>query len=889
MSSKHATSPLSTNLHSEKLAYDQLDVDDDEPVLKYRQIAELPPSVFKDPISACLSTDTFLVFGTHSGVVHVTGLDFSIIRTYRAHNASVLGLSSDGIYVGSASLDGTVAMVSIQDKDDTIAKDFGRPVHSIALDPDYHISKAFISGGTAGKVVLSEKGWMGNRSDTILDSSEDTIVGLYWIEAVIIWMNSNGISVYGRHNRQLLLNLPVPEGGEGCRPKVCVPERGRLYIAWASKVWNLRLEVTKRETRSLLSSSASMVFSGASSFRSIPMDQTVILESEFDVGSIISGIGHFREDTMIILCYDESHRPLLKLLDSEGKITYSDQLPLEANRRLGPNDYHLLQYTENNSSKYFIVSANEAFTAEERDLGDKISWLVEKGKLEEAWQLSANYGSSLERYTIGIKLIHNLIDKDMWTTAGAKLSDVQMAYSSSDSNENQTIQKSASISENWTTLAWQFIDSDHLEDIAAYLPTHTDVQLDKKIYDTILIHMVDEENIDLLIKFLTSWDFDLYNFNMVCPYIEDLLRQKPKMENLRRSLISLYLISKQPLKAAHHLLHLKDPQLLDIIQKYNLFHDMMEDIPQIITLSFRSKDALLMSPIPIIKEAISIPITMIVKARYEVSPHDVVDKLQQQEMEIIIYIYLEYLSNVDPELSSAFNDLKVKLYAVYERPKLMPFLKTAIYDYDYATQVCESRKYIPELVYIYSQTGRARKALSLLTHEIGDIKEAIDFSKRFDEPELWDDLLDYCVENPQYIEALAERAAGFLEPAMVVMRLPQNTSIPNLKQILLNVFSEKNRMHIIQSEILSIVKNEAMEIADGLQALRTFGTKIDPVHSNIFAESVIVLPDGTMITESELLGNPTPWPPNFGSKLVGHKVRHLAYIKQKLNALLMAT
>lgn len=931
-----------------------------EPILKYTKVSKLPPSIFKDSISACLSTDTFLVFGAHSGVIHVTKLDFTIIRTYRAHKASVLGLSSDGTYIGSASLDGTVVVISILDKSDILVKDFKRPVHSIALDPEYSVTKSFISGGTAGEVVLTERGWLGNLADTVLDSGEDPVVSIYWIEDVIIWMNGAGLSVYGKFNKQLLLNLPIPVGGEGCRPRICVPERNRLYIGWAGKVWNLKIEISKHRrsrresgiigggpSKGLLSSGASMVFSAASSLVSNSVDQTITVEAELDMNLLVAGIASFR-DSIMVLSYpglsgdSEQKNPLtprIQLLDSTGVITYTDtSLKLEETQRLRPNDYHLLQFAETTSaSKFLIISASEIVVAEERDLGNKIEWLLENGAYGEAWKFSANYGPSYDRYQIGISWVQDLLSKGNWLKALNTLSMIQNTFIdtySEDMTLDKRIEHSIQI---WNKFGWKFIDhGKYITETAELLPAISSETNDRAIYDAILIHYIDELDLKNLIQYLKKWDTKLYHFDTIKVYFEDILKQNPEEEQLRKTLISLYLQLEDYLAAATHLVYLKDPSVLELVQRQNLFHDILSKIPELLTLNLSHEDDLLLSPLPILKDTLSAAITAVVHARNSVLPQQVVDELLKRgdSMRVVVFLYLDRLTLVDPLVCKQFDDLRFELLSEFDRSKLLNFLKSATrrnaaagdnpgtksgLDYNRAIQICEANDYIPELVYLLEQTGKIRQALNIILTRLKDTEQAITFAKtHYQERELWDDLITYCMAHTRFLRMLTEHTVGYLTPAEIIMRIPPRTGVKDLKQLLAGAFAAQERAVCVHRGILSLVKRDTLEITNTLRKLRNGGSCIDPVSdpeaANVtralgVGETIVVLPSGKLRTENELLApifhreesdsidenneadvfsGPEDWyARGYGSRSVGQKVKHLAYIKSKLAALLV--
>lgn len=166
--------------------------DDDEPRLKYTRIVQLPPTLFSsDPLSTFLAHDDFLVFATHGGTLYVTTPELEPIRTYRAHSASILSLSTDGTVIASASLDGRVVIASVNDPKDISASDFLRPVHAVSLDPNFQTTRTFVSGGTACSLILSEKGWLGRQTDTTLFHGEGPINSIDWTGDIIVAMNDS--------------------------------------------------------------------------------------------------------------------------------------------------------------------------------------------------------------------------------------------------------------------------------------------------------------------------------------------------------------------------------------------------------------------------------------------------------------------------------------------------------------------------------------------------------------------------------------------------------------------------------------------------------------------------------------------------------------------------
>ena len=44
--------------------------------------------------------------------------------------------------------------------------------------------------------------------------------------------------------------------------------------------------------------------------------------------------------------------------------------------------------------------------------------------------------------------------------------------------------------------------------------------------------------------------------------------------------------------------------------------------------------------------------------------------------------------------------------------------------------------------------GNTKQALQLITNELGDVNQAIDFCKEHNERELWEDLITYSIDKP---------------------------------------------------------------------------------------------------------------------------------------------
>ena len=131
---------------------------------------------------------------------------------------------SNMIYIASSSIDGNVCVQSLTDTKDVQLRNFGRPVQTVSLSPDYKADRSYLSGGMAGNLVLtvggrsgssststttgsaaaSASGWLGaiglggnTGKDQVLHSGEGAISTIKWSLSgkYIVWVNEQGIKI----------------------------------------------------------------------------------------------------------------------------------------------------------------------------------------------------------------------------------------------------------------------------------------------------------------------------------------------------------------------------------------------------------------------------------------------------------------------------------------------------------------------------------------------------------------------------------------------------------------------------------------------------------------------------------------------------------------------
>jgi len=120
------------------------------------------------------------------------------------------------------------------------------PSQCLALDPGYAAasrpgkkSRQFVCGGSAGKLLLNSRGWLGSK-DHLLHSGEGAVRTARWAGALIAWANDAGVKLYdsAAHARIAFLERP---GGEAPRAdafptSLAWDGEATLIIGWADCV-----------------------------------------------------------------------------------------------------------------------------------------------------------------------------------------------------------------------------------------------------------------------------------------------------------------------------------------------------------------------------------------------------------------------------------------------------------------------------------------------------------------------------------------------------------------------------------------------------------------------------------------------------------------------------
>lgn len=451
-----------------------------------------------------------------------------------------------------------------------------------------------------------------------------------------------------------------------------------------------------------------------------------------------------------------------------------------------------------------------------------------------------NFNSQVEKEKrrIGECWLQQLVAANDWTKAG------------------RICGKVLGTSSSWEHWIWEFVHAGKFEEITPVIPT-TQLQppLPSLVYEVVLGHYISRDRVRFK-ELLERWPPELYDINSIVQAIEGKLKDKDVREDtvedgqlgrdwrvLMDSLAKLYLADGRPREALQCYIRLQDADAaMSLISEKHLVDAVSDDIPGLILLRV-SKEQQKTAPFSELEEASSEAIRLLVKEAHHgiVRPETVIAQLEKRAgMLPYLFFYIRALWNGDTthendarsstplsdlaasegkSLVSSFADTALPLFAEYDRPLLMTFLKTSqSYTLETASAICEQRHYIPELVYLLSKEGRTKRALFLIIDELQDVSQAIAFAKEQDDPDLWDDLLDYSMSKPRFIRGLLEEVGTAINPITLVRRIPEGLEIEGLREGLSRMIKEYEIQDSISEGVARVLRGE---VAIGMSTLRT--------------------------------------------------------------------
>ncbi|KAL3233695.1 Vacuolar protein sorting-associated protein 41 [Nakaseomyces bracarensis] len=824
---------------------DKDDNDTEPPLLKFSRIKNFFEDLPKrDAISTCFFGTDYFAFGTHMGLLHITKADFSKVRTIKCHRSSILSIYIEGATIATASIDGTIVIGSLSDSQNLIAYDFKRPVNAVVLHHNYETSKIFISGGMAGEVILTQKNWLGNRSDITLEKNNGPIVGIFIVDDILIWMNDGGITFNDIPSKTTLLKVVFPSQSEVERPDLFKPfmhkiDRDRIVIGWGRHLWSFKLTASnslKNESAKL----GSIISSAASSLRVTP-ERNVEKESHYVSDLFLAGIASFKGDQLMCLGFSASQGenklrgclPELSIIDLlDMSEVYSNEIVTKNYQSLNLNDYHLGMHIANNLPEYYLICTEDRIKINTLSLYDHYLWYKEKKNLAKAWELGKLVLNPSDIFDLGVEYVQKLTANDNWESA-AQMSISVFSVVTERLTSGDNISDSVP---DWKLLFSDFLKSENADILAAYLPQQSS-GLPVSIYEATLECLLKKNKLEIFQEIVVRWpieDFELTKIEQLLEDMKESIDDKDKKNSVLSSLITINLAQERFSKAVPYMIDIKDTRIFQILRQYKLTSHFLSRLMEIILIPFEgdikdieklSRDQIQSIFQPSFEFIIGS--IRVIKLQYLIDTFNSEPDLEKLEL-----YTLEYIFDSDSSLSINYEDLLIRLLAKYERKKLLSFLKIKHhYDVRKAITVCKNSKDLyHELIYLWGKVGETKRALSLIIDELKDPDLAIHFVKSWGDPELIDFLISYSMDKPNFIRALLESVdESRVLHLEVIKNLPENLEIAALPQVLNKVTKEVNLDFTVQRTIDGIIEDDTQRYAVEWLKYRIMGKIFDVI------------------------------------------------------------
>ncbi|OTB03193.1 hypothetical protein M426DRAFT_321982 [Hypoxylon sp. CI-4A] len=530
-------------------------------------------------------------------------------------------------------------------------------------------------------------------------------------------------------------------------------------------------------------------------------------------------------------------------------------------------------------AKIFIHSPYDCILGTKRDLGDHFEWLMEHQRYQDAWELLDNHPEIMNTSSERLSEIFPSSPSQRPPTSDdfyedtSSVVDEQIRFMNSsaekekrrigelwiqelveDGNWTQAAKVAARVintAHQWEKWIYTFAGAKKFDDIVDFMPAepmHPPVP--GTVYEIVLGHYIQTDK-PRFKELLDRWGTDLFSVNEVTTALENQLKFRDVREDsieggekgrdwriVMESLGRLHEVNGRYREALRCYIRLQDADsAMRLIRDNHLADAVTDDVPSFIALRVPEAELGRMG-VPELEEATSEAIALLVDeaSRGLIKPDVVVRQLEEKDLNLYLYFYFrglwrEYRERpVDESVSlvDEFADLAVHIFTIFDRELLMDFLKVSTsYAFEEAVQECEHANYIPELVYLYSKTGRMKHALYLIIDRLGDVSQAISFAKEQDDPDLWEDLLDYSMDKPRFIRALLEEVGTSINPITLVRRIPEGLEIPGLREGLKHIMKEHEIQYSISSGVARVLRSEVAAAQNQLRSGQKKGIKFE--------------------------------------------------------------
>ncbi|XP_014884004.1 vacuolar protein sorting-associated protein 41 homolog isoform X1 [Poecilia latipinna] len=767
---------------------------EEEPKLKYERLSNGVSEILQSDAASCMTVhDKFLALGTHFGKVFLLDIQGNATQKYDVSSVKInqISLDESGENVGICSEDGKVQVFGLYTREG-FHESFDCPVKVVALHPQFSRSnyKQFVTGGN--KLLLYEKNWLNRWKTQVLHEGEGTITNVKWRANLIAWANNLGVKIYDFSTKQRITN--VLRDNVSLRPdmypcSLCWKDDTTLIIGWGTSI---KICVVKERK--------------PTEMRDLPSRYVEIVDlskvSAFETEFFICGLApladqlvtlFFVQDPTNQMDEEDRARPrldIIQALPESCEEISSDALSVRFYQDNECRDYRL-EHSEG-ESLFYIISPKDIVVAKERDQDDHIDWLLAKKKYEEALMAAEISFKNIKRHDvqrIGMAYINHLVENRDFNAAARKCQKVL--------GKNMEL---------WENEVYRFKNIGQLKAISQYLP-RGDLRLRPAIYEMILHDFLktDYEGFATLIR---EWPGELYNNMAIVQAVNDHLKKDPTNNTLLTTLAELYTYDQRYDRALEIYLRLRHKDVYQLIHRHNLFSSIEDKI--VLLMEFDKEKA----------------VDMLLDNEDKISIDKVVVELDGRPE--LLHVYLHKLFKRDHHKGQKYHERQIGLYAEYDRPNLLPFLRDSTHcPLEKALEICQQRNFVEETVFLLSRMGNCRRALQMIMEEQEDVDKAIEFAKEQDDAELWEDLISYSIDKPPFITGLLNNIGTHVDPILLIKRIKEGMEIPNLRDSLVKILHDYNLQILLREGCKKILVADSLSLLKKMHRTQMRGVRVD--------------------------------------------------------------
>jgi len=188
-----------------------------------------------------------------------------------------------------------------------------------------------------------------------------------------------------------------------------------------------------------------------------------------------------------------------------------------------------------------------------------------------------------------------------------------------------------------------------------------------------------------------------------------------------------------------------------------------------------------------------------------------------------------------------FRDLQVKLYAIYDRRPLYDFLeKSDSWDLDAALEITKKYQLWKEAVFVLGRFGNHEEAINMMIEKVGDVKQAIDFVHKQNDPRLWDDLIQKSIKNPVFVSGLLDNLGTHINPLNLIEKIPEGMEIIGLRDRLVKIINDYLLHTSLSQGCSEVLKADVITLNKRMHAQSRRAIRIDSGTTSLLSSQPII-------------------------------------------------